>query len=91
MPRGQARKTLKLLEAAREILAAIHPATVRAVCYKLFKLGLIDSMAKKETDKVSKALTWAREHGEIAWDWIVDETRQVEQVPSWNDLADFTE
>ncbi len=34
--RGKAQKTLDLIDAAREILEGIHPASVRAVCYCLF-------------------------------------------------------
>ncbi|MDQ3692009.1 MAG: hypothetical protein M3464_00050, partial [Chloroflexota bacterium] len=53
--------------------------------------NLIANMSKGETDKVSRALTLARERGWIAWEWIVDETRHVEQRPSWNDPTAFME
>jgi hypothetical protein len=46
-------------------LSEIQPATVRAVCYKLFVGGLIKSMKKTETNKVSRALVLAREQDEI--------------------------
>ena len=91
MPRGKSHQSLALIDAAREILAGIQPATVRAVCYKLFTLGLIGDMSKNETNKVSRALTWAREHDELDWNWIVDETRRVEQIASWANLAEFTD
>ena len=91
MPRGKSHQSLALIDAAREILADIQPATVRAVCYKLFTLGLIGDMSKNETNKVSRALTWAREHDELDWNWIVDETRRVEQIASWANLAEFTD
>src|SRR5689334_192626 len=89
--RGKARKTLDLIHAARGILAEIQPATVRAVCYRLFTMGLIDSMAKAETNKVSTQLTWAREQGIIPWRWIVDETRAAERVSAWADPAQYVE
>ena len=73
------------MERAAAILAEIQPASVRAVCYRLFAAGAIDSMAKNETAKVSRALVWAREHGRIPWPWIVDETRAVERTPAWDD------
>jgi hypothetical protein len=38
MGRGKARRSLELIEASIEILEAIQPATVRAVCYRLFIL-----------------------------------------------------
>ena len=78
MGRGNAKQSDRLIVAAHRILKDIHPASVRAVCYKLFTERLIPSMAKKETDRVSKLLTRAREYNLIPWDWIVDETRKAE-------------
>src|SRR5262249_8564179 len=46
---------------------------------------LIPSMAKTEVAKVSRILKVAREDGAIPWDWIVDETRAVEQIDTWDD------
>ncbi len=83
--RGKAHATRKLIEAGREILAEIQPATVRAVCYRLFTMGLIPDMGKGSTDKVSKQLVWAREVGIIPWAWVVDETRDAERVSTWAD------
>ena len=74
MGRGKSEKSLELISIAREILEEIQPATVRAVCYRLFVAGVIDSMEKKNTSRVSVQLTWAREQGIIPWAWIVDET-----------------
>jgi hypothetical protein len=78
MGRGKSQKSLDLIEAAYHILAEIQPASVRAVCYRLFTMGLIDSMAKNETNRVSAQLTYAREQGLIPWAWVVDETRDAE-------------
>lgn len=83
--RGLGSKTLALIDAGAEILAAIHPASVRAVCYKLFTQGLIPDMSKLSTNRVSRALVIAREQGLLSWPWIVDETRAPERVPTWND------
>ena len=84
MGRGKAQKSLALVDAARSILEEIQPATVRAVCYRLFVLKLIKNMSKNETTKVSKQLVWAREEGIIPWSWIVDETREAERISSWS-------
>ena len=91
MPRGKARRSLELIEASIEILREIQPATVRAVCYRLFTLGLIDSMSRNNTNKVGRQLTDAREAGWIPWAWIVDETRGVEGAPTWTDPAEFAD
>lgn len=82
--RGKAKKTLEIIAAATTILEEIQPASVRAVCYRLFALELIPNMSKGSTDKVSKLLVECREQGTIPWEWIVDETREVERVSAWN-------
>ena len=83
--RGLGAKTFALIEAGAEVLAAIQPASVRAVCYKLFTQGLIPDMSKLSTNRVSRALVIAREQGLVSWRWIVDETRAPERVPTWAD------
>jgi hypothetical protein len=82
--RGKAQKSLELIEAAFRILSEIQPASVRAVCYRLFTEGRIDGMDKKYTNRVGAQLTWARENDMIPWEWIVDGTRTIERLPSWD-------
>lgn len=82
--RGKSRASLKLIEACQEILREIQPATVRAVCYRLFTMGLIPDMSKNSTNKVSTQVVWAREQGIIPWEWVVDETREAERVHAWS-------
>lgn len=82
--RGKAKASIALIVAAITILEEIQPATVRAVCYRLFIQKLIASMAKANTDKVSKQLVYAREIGALRWGWIVDETREAERISSWD-------
>ncbi len=89
MGRGKASRSLRLIHAMEEILEEIQPAGVRAVCYRLFTMGLIASMKKNETNRVSRQLTDAREQGRIPWAWVVDETRRTEGVATWTDPAAF--
>jgi hypothetical protein len=91
MGRGKGRRSIELIQASLEILREIQPATVRAVAYRLFTAGLIESMSKNETNRVSAQLTWAREQGQLDWAWIVDETRAVEVVSSWADPSQFAD
>jgi hypothetical protein len=84
MRRGRAQYSKDIIEVSYEILQEIEPATVRAVFYKLFVRRLIKSMAKSETNKISRLLRLAREDGEIPWEWIVDETREAERVSAWD-------
>jgi len=82
--RGKSQKSLALIEAAVRILREIQPASVRAVCYRLFTEGLIPSMAKNHTNAVGTQLVWARENHQLPWEWIVDETREAERIASWD-------
>jgi len=85
--RGKSQASLRLIEASHEILQEIQPASVRAVCYKLFTQGLIPNMSKGSTGKVSKNLVYARERRLIPWEWIVDETRAAESAQTWRDTS----
>ncbi len=92
--RGKSERSLALIAEAKDILAAIHPASVRAVCYQLFNRHVIASMAKSETNRVSVQLTDARELPSrdpyhIPWHWIVDETREPERVSACDDLDGY--
>jgi hypothetical protein len=82
--RGKSKASIALIAAAVRTLEEIQPASVRAVCYRLFTEKLIDKMTKANTDKVSKQLVWAREQGQLPWGWIVDETREAERIASWD-------
>lgn len=81
--RGKATKNVDLIDAAYHILDEIRPASVRAVCYRLFVAGLIPSMDKTHTNRVSTQLVSAREDGVIPWSWIVDDARRAERVSTW--------
>jgi hypothetical protein len=89
MPRGKTARSLELIAACRDMLAELQPASVRAVCYRLFVGGLIGSMSKGETNRVSRQLVYAREAGLIPWNWIVDETREAERPGTWTDPTDY--
>src|SRR5258707_15649900 len=85
--RGMAQRSLDLIEAMYAIAEAAHPITGRGVGYKLFTRvpPLIASMATNEMQRVYRLLKVAREQGDIPWEWIVDETRSLEQVSTWAD------
>src|SRR5262245_53395226 len=91
MGRGKSARSLEIIAEAIDILDAIAPCSVRAVCYQLFVRKRIPSMAKLETNRVSAQLRDARERGLIAWDAIVDETRVAEYVNAWEDPKAYVE
>jgi hypothetical protein len=63
--------------------------TGRGVGYKLFVHHLISSM--DDMRRVYRLLKEARERGIIPWAWIVDETRQIEQEPTWENPEDYAD
>jgi hypothetical protein len=83
--RGKARRSLDLIEEMYKTAEAAQPITGRGVGYKLFAAGLIPSMARSEMQRVYRLLKEARENGDIPWSWIVDETRTIERVSTWDD------
>jgi hypothetical protein len=79
--RGRSKSTLTLIAAMKKIAEETHPITGRGIGYKLFAAGLIDGMSRMNV--VYRALKLAREDGVIPWEWIVDETRDLEAVSTW--------
>src|SRR5262245_43989605 len=82
--RGRAQRSLDLIDAMYEAAEAAQPITGRGVGYKLFAAGLIPSMDRSEMLRVYRLLREAREEDIIPWEWIVDETRRLERVPTWD-------
>jgi len=87
--RGMAQRSLDLIEAMREIAKPLQPITGRGIGYQLFTRKLIDSMARSEMARVYRLLKEARERGIIPWSWIVDETRSIERVSTWDNPVDY--
>jgi hypothetical protein len=87
--RGMAQASRDLIETMHGIIEAIQPVTGRGVGYKLFTAGLITSMSTNEMQKVYRLLRIAREQGDIPWEWIVDETRELERVPTWDNPEQY--
>ena len=87
--RGRAQRSIDLIDAMYAAAQEANPITGRGIGYKLFTAGLIPSMARNEMQRVYRLLKEAREEGEIPWDWIVDETRSIERVSTWDDPAAY--
>lgn len=85
MSRGKAKATLLIERAILDIVAERAPLTVRGVCYALFTRGLIRSMSKNETGRISRIMTEMRESESLDWTLIVDGSRAVDRVQSWSD------
>jgi hypothetical protein len=89
--RGLGTDTLALIETIRSFLEILQPHTVRGCAYQLFNQQRIAEMSKAEVGRVSRVLTTARERGMIPWEWIVDETREVERTQAWSDPASYAD
>lgn len=87
--RGMAQASRDLIAAMYDIAEAAQPITGRGIGYKLFTAGLITSMSVNEMQKVYRLLRIAREQDDIPWEWIVDETRELERVSTWSDPAAY--
>jgi len=86
-----ARRSLDLIEAMYAAAESAQPITGRGIGYKLFTRSLIASMARSEMQRVYRLLKEAREEGRIPWEWIVDETRELERRASWDNPAEYVE
>jgi hypothetical protein len=89
--RGRARKSIELIDAMYRAAEAAQPITGRGIGYKLFTAGLIPAMKKGPMQCVYRLLKEAREEGTIPWEWIVDETRELERRASWDNPAEYVE
>jgi hypothetical protein len=87
--RGMARSSRDLIKAMHKIAEECQPITGRGVGYQLFVAKLTASMATSEMAKVYRLLKIGRERGDILWEWIVDETRELERVSTWSDPAEY--
>jgi len=87
--RGRAQRSLDIIKAMHKIAKDGQPITGRGVGYKLFSLNLIPSMGRNDMQVVYRLLKEAREESIIPWEWIVDETRELEQVSTWDNPAAF--
>src|SRR6516162_4329012 len=91
MGRGISTLTQQRLDVVYAYAEENEPVTVRGCAYHLFTKGLIESMARKYVAEVSRILVKARKDGFIPWEWIVDESREAEVVPSWSNMAEYGE
>ena len=86
--RGMSASSITMIERMRIIAEATQPITGRGVGYKMFVQNLIASMGR-EMRRVYRLLLKAREDEIIPWEWVVDETRAIERVPTWADPAEY--
>lgn len=84
-----AQASFDLIKAMYTAAESAQPITGRGVGYKLFTDGMILSMDRAPMQRVYRLLKEARERDMIPWEWIVDETRELERRASWDDPAAY--
>lgn len=87
---GLHKKTLELIDTAKEIMADGYPMTVRQVFYQLVSRQVIKNNLG-QYHAVSNALVDARREGVIPWEWIEDRTRRPRHVSMWTGLSEFAD
>src|SRR5688572_7584286 len=83
-------KNRGLATAAREILEAEKPMTLRQLYYRLISAGHLHN-AQAEYKRLGTVMTRLREDGAVPRTWLVDHTRATLKPSSWSGLADFGE
>ena len=81
-------KNRGLASAAREILEAERPMTLRQLYYRLISAGQLRN-AQAEYKRLGVVMTRVREDGAVPRTWLVDHTRATLKPSSWSGLADF--
>jgi hypothetical protein len=90
MAKSEWAKTTRLVEAARRVLALESPMTVRQCFYALVSIGEVENCLRGY-QRVSKALTKARDDGRVSFDLIVDRSRPVYKPTTFDDLKEYGE
>lgn len=87
---GFQKATRMLIVKAAEILGELAPMSLRGLHYQMISRGVYAN-TQANYAKLGRAMTRAREAGQIRWDWIVDNIRQTSKPSSWTGLRDYAE
>jgi hypothetical protein len=75
-------------EAILDVLGDDHPMTVRQVFYQLVVRGVIEKSEAAYQSVVIRLLTDMRLNGVVRWEWIIDETRRIRQMRTFDGISD---
>lgn len=78
----------KVVAIVKEYEAQGFDMTVRQVYYQMVQRGYIEN-EQREYGKLKRIVDRGRLAGLIDWNTIVDRTRQVHRLPTWDDAPDF--
>jgi hypothetical protein len=98
MKKNRRSKIGRLRTALLELLAAHSaeqalPTSARFLFYELVQRGIISkerkAQGRRPDQNMSDALTDLRERGEVPWEWIVDETRALDNYTGASSLREW--
>jgi hypothetical protein len=98
MKKNHQSKIGKLRCALLELLAEHQsdgalPTSARFLFYELVQRGVISkerkTQGRRPDQNISDALTDLRERGDVPWEWIVDETRSLDDYRGASTLRDW--
>jgi len=90
MARSEWQSTTKLIASAAQVLAAEHPMTIRQLFYRLVSATIIENCLR-DYQRVSMAMTKAREDDRVPFEWIVDRSRVTYSSRGWANLQTLGE
>lgn len=88
MAKGEWTRTKRLIDAAVAILRAENPMTVRQLFYRLVSIAEVENCLH-DYQRVSKAMTKARNDSRIRFSWIVDRSRSNYGGSGWSNLTEY--
>jgi len=85
MAKREWQSTTELIDRAIEILKVENPMTIRQLFYRLVSVAIIANCLR-DYQRVSKAMTRAREDRRVPYAWIVDRSRASYSSRGWKNL-----
>jgi len=85
MAHGEWQSTTELITAAMKVLAQEWPMTIRQLFYRLVSMLIIENCLR-DYQRVSTAMTKAREDGRVPYERIVDRSRASYSSRRWTNL-----
>jgi hypothetical protein len=67
------------------------PTSVRFIYYELVQRRILSKSDKRATARLGDALMYLRETGRVPWEWIVDETRDLDDYTGFENVEDGVE
>jgi len=86
----RSQQTLRIIQAASELLDPEQPMTLRHLYYLLVSSGDLHN-SQKDYDNLIRVTGQARKRGELPFDGLIDNMRGHIKPSSWSGLSDFTQ